>query len=160
MVVKTVRKNGYSTSKPDKLTTLFFDYELTHLDTPIISTFTSKKCLFDRKDEKYSCHPKLAENFYLDKNAHNTRLSEFRWSKLFEDVLLSMKKFEYTEVEIFPFQKFDTPFGENEAENINQPAFGELFAWGKDYERTVKFIEEKYGKSFSEVVKDCNIIYI
>lgn len=152
MVLKTVKKIGYSTARPDKLDTLFFDFRLEHEGHEILSTFGTPESLWDEKTNKIETHLKFGERFYLDKKTNCTRLSEFRWSTLFEKVLQSMKKLEMAEVEVLATERFSEGGLENKAK---EKGIGGLFGWGKDFLKTSAWLEDFYKKKYEEVLDEC-----
>jgi hypothetical protein len=156
MVIKTVKKIGYSTASPDKLGTLFFDFYLEHEGQKILSTFDSEKCLYDSESKKINAHIKFGEAFYLDKKCHSTRLNEYRWSLLFENVLKTMKKFEFAEISVLATEQF------SESGLISKPkekGLERMFSWGKDFEKAKKVIEKFHNKKYEEVLEECILIY-
>lgn len=154
-VVKTVHKIGYSTARPDKLTTIYFDYELVHKNEIIYSTFNSPDCIYNRKNKKVDSTIKLTAPYYEQKKILKAKLSNFYWSKLFEDLLFTMKKFEYSEVQVVP----DHQFLIFESETT-KACLDNVFNWGKDYNKVKKYLEELYNKDFHSIVQECNFFVI
>jgi hypothetical protein len=157
MILKTVKRIGYSTARPDKLDTIFFDFRLEHKGKEIYSTFGRPESLWDEKTNKIDAHIKFGERFYLDKKTNCTRLSEYRWSKLFEDALQSMKKFELAEVEVLATEQFGNQGVKVEGKDVGLQG---LFGWGQDYDKARKWLEKEYGKDYSEVVRECKLVLL
>ena len=158
MILKTVRKIGYSTAKPDKLDTIFFDYSLEHEGSEICSTFRKPACLWNESTNKINAHVKFGERYYVDKKVNSTRLSEYRWSRLFEDALQSMKKFELAEVEVMATEQFREGGIKVEKSGVGkEEGLKGLFGWGKDFEKAKKWLEEHYKRKYEEIVQDCKL---
>jgi hypothetical protein len=147
---------SYSTASPDKLDTIFFDFCLEHEGQTILSSFSSEFCLYDLENNKINAHIKFGERFYLDKKAHCTRLNEYKWSQLFENILRSMKKFELAEIDVMPTEQFSENGLKCESKD---KGLDKLFSWGKDFETTKKFLEKLYSKPYQEVLEECKFMF-
>lgn len=151
-VLKTVQRVGYTTASPSRLDTLFFDFRLEHKGVEIMSTFTPGQEFYNKDTKCFNLNTKFGERFYQEKKVHCSRLNEFRWSKILEDVLRSMKKFEVAQVDIFATDQLKT--GETSPEAPGAPS---LFGWGKDFISAKKALEQKYQKEFEQVLEECKI---
>ena len=149
-VLKTVQRVGYTTASPSRLDTLFFDLRLEHKDVEIMSTFVPSHGFYDEQTKRFNLNTKFGERFYREKKVHCSRLNEFRWSRLLEDVLRSMKKFEVAQVDVFATEQFR----EGDASAKSSGAVSQ-FGWGKDFLLAKKVLEQKYQRDYAEILEDC-----
>ena len=108
-VIKKVLKNGYTTSKPEDLSKMYFDYKIFVNEKEIYNTF---------RENVEKPHEESLDNFY-EKNKYNFSYNkEYYLSKCLEGSLQHMKKMEVAELEL---------------KNLNKFKYGEDFNKVKEY---------------------------
>lgn len=133
-VIKKVLKNGYTTSKPEDLSKIYFDYKILVNDKEIYNTFKENV----EKPEEVSL-----DNFY-EKNKYNFCYNkEYFLSKCLQGSLQYMKKMEKAELELKNFNKLEYGFDYNKIKE---------FLDSENLELTQKNLEENKIKIKYSVV--------